>query len=310
MSDLQCPKCGKPSTGVCTECYIKDHPIQVKLQNYKECMECSQTYFKGRWYEDRDEMMRELARRSIYPPSGTRATVLDVKWEQLSNRVEVEAKVQGNYGGSFYKQAVKWDLRPERVKCQTCVKLGSGYYEAVLQVRDGLEIDLDSRQVGNFESTRGGTDYYMISMDYAQKRVSELIAKGYLVKQSTKLHGKKNGKDLFRFYYSLKKPPFMEGDFLEYEGQIMRVREVGKMVKLNILPNLRPTSTTVNRLEDAKVLAKSKDVRKAIITEVRPDGMQIMDAQDCTTYYVPAKEGKGQGQEVDVIKIRDTVFVL
>jgi nonsense-mediated mRNA decay protein 3 len=311
MADLQCPKCGKPSRGVCAECYLKTNPFSVKPETFREC-ECGLTFFKGRLYEDKDKemMFRAVAAKSVKPPSGVTFKLLDVTAEYQRGDVVFDAKVQGAYSGNFFTRDVKWKIRPEKMKCDTCKKTGSGYYEAILQVRGDIDLILDEKKVASAESTRGGVDYYMMDMGYAQEKVQELINKGFLVKQSSKLFGKKNGKDVFRFYYSLKKPHFSVGDFIQYDGAVYRVREIAKMVKLTQLPSRKPTSAGMHRLEDSTVLAKSSSIKKALITEVRPDGMQLMDSEDCATYDVPPGEGLKQGDEVDYIRLGGKTYLL
>jgi nonsense-mediated mRNA decay protein 3 len=309
MSQLQCPKCGKPSRGVCAECFIRDHPIAVRQETFRDCG-CGLGFFKGKWYEDRQELLMDLAKRSVMPPSGANLKIIGVAAEKRTGRLHIVAHVQGSYSGSVFKTDVKWDIKPEEVKCDTCVKLGTGYYEAILQLRDGIELDLDEKQISSVERTRGGLDYYIISMNYAQGRVVELINKGFLVKQSSKLYGKKNGKDVFRFYYSIKRPHFAKGDFLEYEGKLLRVREVAKAVKLNDVSNGKPVGASMHMLEDAKLIAKSKELRHATVTEIRPDGMQILDEAGSDIFDVTVKEGARQGDEVEYIRLQGKSYVL
>jgi len=137
-----------------------------------------------------------------------------------------------------------------------------------------------------------------------------MVQKGYLVKVSSKLFGKKDGKDTFRMYYSLKKPDFSCGDFIEYQGQLYRITEIGKDVKMVGLPGGKHTSTTMHRLEGVKVLARSKDARAAIVTAVRPDGMQIMDSEDCSTHDLPPREGAKHGDEVEYVRLHSRIILL
>jgi NMD protein affecting ribosome stability and mRNA decay len=309
MSDLLCPKCGKPSRGVCADCHVQANPVAVKLETFREC-QCGLTFFKGKWYEDRQEMLQELARKSILTPSGCKLRILNVSSKVEVGKVFMNVDVEGSHAGSHFKRTVSWSLKPEKVKCDMCRKIGSGYYEAVLQARGDIPLDLDERQVAGIERTRGGLDYQIISSDYALKQVSNLISKGFLVVQSTILFGKKEGKDTFRFYYSIKRPPFSVGDFLEHNGSIYQVKELAKNVKLALIPSGKHTSATVNRLADADVLARSSDVRKALVTEVRPDGMQIMDSEDCTTFEMASAGSHNQGDEVEYIRIKGKTYLL
>jgi NMD protein affecting ribosome stability and mRNA decay len=309
MADLQCPKCGKPSRGVCAECHVKANPLAVKLETFREC-QCGLTFFKGKWHESRDEMLQELAKKSIVHPSGFKLRILDVRSKVEVGKVFMDVDVEGSHAGSFFKRTVSWSLKPEKVKCDLCSKIGSGYYEATLQVRSDLDLDLDERQVAGIERTRGGLDYQIISADYAQGKVSDLISKGFLIVQSTTLFGKKNGKDTFRFYYSIKRPPFAVGDFIEHKGAVVRVRELAKQVKLVHIPSGKHTSATVNQLQDEKVLARSSDVRTAMVTSISPRGMQVMDTVDCHTHELPLREGVTQGQLLEYVKIGGKLLLL
>ncbi len=312
MADVPCPRCGRPSSGsgVCAACFVADHPIQVKQESFRECG-CGLTFFKGRLYEEKDPMFRELAVKSLVPPAGSRLAVTDVRWDYQGGFARLDADVDIHYGLARFRHNVRWEVRPERMKCDSCTKQGSGYYEAILQVRDKtVDLGLDEKQVADVESTRGGYDIYMYSMDYARERVSALINKGYLVKQSTKLFGKKNGRDVFRFYYSVKAPEFGVGDFIEYEGVLMRVRELGKDVKLSELASMKSRSVSMHRLEHAVLKAKSAEVRKAIVTGVRPDGMQVMDANEGHTWDVRPKGGLRHGDGVEYVKIDHRIYLL
>jgi len=310
MADLPCPKCGRPSRGVCTECYLDGHPFLGRPEGFRECVECGLTFFKGKWYEDLEEMLREVAKRSIVASPGVGFKVLDVRWTRERGKIQMEADVQGSYADSSFRKTVKWEAKPERMTCESCKRLGSGYYEAILQVRDEMDFHLDPKQVSGVEKVKGGHDYYLVSMDYARQKVSELVDKGFLVKTSSKLYGKKNGKDVFRMYYSLKRPAFEAGDFLEYGGSLYRAKEIGKAVRLLQLPSLKQTSITMHRLADAKVVGRVKDVGKALVTSIRPDGMQVMDSQSGETFEAPLKEGLKQGQEVEYIRLKERMYVL
>jgi NMD protein affecting ribosome stability and mRNA decay len=310
MDGLRCPVCGKSSEGVCVSCYLRDHPIAVKKQPLRECG-CGLLFFKGRWYDDRKAMFRDFAQGSMKPPAGVEARVKSVDVSSKAGRTVLDAVVEGSYGGAVFEETLHWDVKPERVRCDVCRKLGSGYYEAVLQVRgESPVLDLDERQIGKVERVRGGLDYYLISLDYARAKAAELADGGYIIKKSSKIHGVKNGKTVYRHYFSVKKPPFAAGYFIEHKGKPMRVVELGKTVKLADLETGKVKSASLHQLEDAKVLAQPRDVRKAMVTEVRPDGMQVMDEDGYETHQLPLKQGLTAGQGIEYVRIRKRMYVL
>lgn len=307
---MSCPKCGAPSAGVCPRCYIEDHPLAVNPLPFKECG-CGIAFFKGRWYEDVDELYLDYAGKSIRAPQDVEVKVTDVKAARKSGSVILDVKVDGEYKDYRFKRTLKLTVKPKKSTCDTCRKLGSGYFEAVLQVRGKVKnLDLEDRQLAKVERVRGGFDYYLISLDYARAKVSELISRGHLVKDSSKLYGKHKGKPLYRHYYSIKKPAFDVGYFIEHKGKVMRVAELGKTVKLVDLSSGKLTSATLHKLEDAPVLANPSDVKKAFVTEVRPDGIQILDEGGCETHQVPLKKDIIAGQDVDYVRMNGRIYLL
>jgi len=310
MPDLKCPRCGRLSKGVCGDCYLRDHPVSVKPESFRECG-CGLVLFKGRWSGAVEAMYRELAVKSIKPPSGVDLKVLGVNVERDRGRAVWDVDVLLSCGGSELKQKLTWSVKPESTMCEMCRKLGSGYFEAVLQVRgEAAPLDLDKRQVAKVERVRGGSDYYMLSAEYTRIKASELINRGYLVKDSSKLYGMKKGKQIYRYYFSVRKPPFDVGYFIEHKGRVMRITGVGRAVKLADLSTGKVTSTPLSQIEESRVLAKPADVREALITEVRPDGMQIMDKGGYETFHVPVKAGARQGQDVGYVKVKGRIYVL
>jgi len=303
--------CGKPTGGVCAECYIRDNPITIKPETYKECARCNKYVFKGVDYTDHELLMPQVASKSIRPPGGAKIAIKSVTSSRGQGKETIEAEVDLTYNRLTTSQKIKWDLWPEKFTCEACKKIGSGYYEAVIQLRDGeLRLNLDEKEIADLEKVRGGLDVHMISLAYTQGKVSELINKGYLVEKSSKLFTKKSGKEIYRNYFSVKHPAYYAGDFIEYDDRTLRVDTMGKMVRVTDIATGKTTSYTSHKLEDAKVIAKSDKVKDAIVTEVRPDGMQLMDSVDCSTYEVKAKPDHTQGQEVKYIKIKDKVYLL
>ncbi|MBD3388426.1 MAG: hypothetical protein GF416_05090 [Candidatus Altiarchaeales archaeon] len=310
MTGLKCPVCGEPSTGVCASCYLREHPLSIRKQGYRLCG-CGLKFFKGRWYDNEEEMFKDLVVRSLKAPPGAEVRVARVQHEHAKGKTKLVADVKVSYKGAKAKEVLEWSVVPEHVTCDTCRKLGTGYFEAVLQVRtDGLDLDLDYNKLMKAEKVKGGVDHYLTSLAYAREKVNDLIRDGYLVKESSKLYGKRDGKDVYRHYFSIKSPHFGVGDFLEYGSRLVRVLELGKTVKTLDLSSGKVKSATMNKLLDSKVLATSDGVRRAIVTEVRPDGVQIMDLEDYENHDVKATDGVSQGSEVSYVVLKKKIFLI
>ncbi len=310
MADLPCPSCGRPSGGVCPECYVKKHPFRVKPDSYRVC-ECGLMFFKGKWYDDRMKLFHDVAEKSIHPPEGVRVRRLRVRAEEKAGSMLFDVEVKASYKRVPFEDRLHWEVRPERTVCEECRRLGSGYYEAVMQVRDmGLRPEWDRRKLAKLEKVRGGYDAYLTSLEYARTMVSDFISRGYLVKESSKLFGKRNGRDVYRHYFSVKHPSFGEGDFIRFKGRPFRVSELGRTVKLLDIESGKVKSASLHQLEDSEVLAGASGVRSALVTEIRPDGMQLLDQKSFETRQAPLKEGLSQGDEVEYLLLDGRVYVL
>ncbi|MBU0762292.1 MAG: 60S ribosomal export protein NMD3, partial [Candidatus Altiarchaeota archaeon] len=156
MVELPCPLCGKPSNGVCPSCFLKKHPLKVVREVFREC-ECGLTFFKGRWFRDRYEMVSEIAAKSIVAPDDVKIHVKDVEFKEERGELFIKANLRGYYKGIGFEDTLNWSVRPEKTKCENCKRQGSGYYEAVLQIRGGgIELGLDPKQVASVDEVRGG----------------------------------------------------------------------------------------------------------------------------------------------------------
>jgi len=301
MSSLKCPKCGVPSTGLCPKCYIADHPIGVKPLKIIECT-CGMVCFQGTWTRDRKQALKTLVEKSIKPPSEINAYVGHVDWEEEAGEMRLKAQITGRYKKQAFEDELKFSIRPKKTTCEACRKQGSGYFEAVLQIRDkDLFIKVDQEQLCGMTDVKGGHDIYLISHEYARLKTSELGEKGYLIKHSKKLFTKRDGKEVFRYYYSIKHPPFQVGEFLKVKNRIARVDELGRNSKLTDVRTGKKFNARMTHLLEAEKIATQLDVKTAIVTEIRPDGVQIMDEADYSTHELPHKEGLEPGQQVKIL---------
>ena len=310
MAELLCPKCAKPSNGLCADCWIAKHPISVKVQSFKEC-ECELGYFKGEWYRDFDEMIEEIVKKSLVPPENVRIKAESIDYKEKAGQIELSVKVSGTYNKKTFHSTVEWKIKAAKTKCEPCRKAGSGYYEAILQVRDkNLRLDIDDKQLTSINEVKGGYDMQIVSGEYAREKTNSLIEQGYLITASTTLFGQREGKDIYRFYYSIKHPPFYGGDIVLHKGRLMQVMELGKITKLRDLITNKITSASASRVAEAEIIAKKDNLRKAFITEIRPDGMQIMDEIDYKTHDIAPKDGLNASDKIEYIIYKNKVILI
>ncbi len=301
MSDIKCPKCGTPSSGLCPNCRIGAGSIKIKPHSLVKC-DCGRVMQGGQWSRDRKAVIIDLVERSIRGPEGVKLYVDDVSWTEQGGMFHIHADVHGRLQRQCFEDEVDFKIRPKRINCEVCKKQGSGYFEAVIQIRDKeLFIEVDQEQIANVMDVKGGRDIYLISNAHARLLTSNLADKGYQIIHSKTLFTTKGTKEVYRHYYSIKHAPFRVGWYLKIGFRIGRVDTIERNVTLSDPANDKPFRVPMRKAIEGEVIAKPIDVKSAIVTEIRPDGIQIMDQTDFETYDLPKKEGIEAGQEVRYI---------
>ncbi|HHQ45226.1 MAG TPA: hypothetical protein ENN13_03710 [Candidatus Altiarchaeales archaeon] len=305
-----CPKCGRPAKGLCIDCFLEDNPVTLKDFRLEYC-DCGLVFVHGVWRDDVDKAVKELVASKLRYPLELDKPMAWVEYVLWGKHAKIHVHVAALYLGNKVERDYEWNIPVAKRICPDCVKLSSGYFEAVLQVRaeDFDKNWLDAGKIANVEPVAGGHDIYLIDNGYAKRLSQSLSEKGYLVTHSSSLYGKKDGRDVYRNFYSIKRPEFKKGDFIKLDGIVYRVLEAGAKASLyNILSHAK-TSKKLSRLSDAEILAPSSDAHQALVTEVRPDGIQVMDSE---TYGLFEFKNKGfsQGDEVEIIKIEGKNYLL
>ena len=207
MHSLICPKCGATSDKIqflgpfCINC----SPIRIECP--KEfimdiCSRCGRMRIARDWVKyDENLISRLLAKKCKghfkkvdYEPSANTATVF----------IEKE--------GTILKLERTVKFRPNKVLCTDCSRRGSGYFEAIIQLRGRperiakYEKLLKSRLsettfVAKTEDLKEGKDLYIGN----SKAVIELFRElGLRMTISRKLHGVKQGRRLYRTTFLLR----------------------------------------------------------------------------------------------------------
>mgnify|MGYP000001287354 CR=1 FL=1 len=116
----------------------------------------------------------------------------------------------------------------------------SQYYEAVLQLRnfekkvfDYVMSEIRARgvEIARTERQKNGIDLQLSSKSFALAIGKKLASKfGGRLKTSAKLVTAKKGKDIYRVSVMYEPSQFQEGDVVEVEGRLIKIRNVGKLI--------------------------------------------------------------------------------
>jgi len=161
------------------------------------------------------------------------------------------------------------------------------------------------------KKVRGGVDIYIVDMGYAQQIKKRFKKKGFHVKESPKLVGKKRGKNIYRVSISIKEPELSVGDFFAYKGRILQVLKRGPVVELIDIETEDRLRIPPQTLERSEVIARKADARNGIIIAITPNEVQVMDLENKRVYSSKNKpHDVKNGEEVRVVSIDNGVYIL
>lgn len=209
--------------------------------------------------------------------------------------------------------------------CRECQLRRSDYHACILQIRaegrapeeDELEVLRDiieqatnrpgsdpMRYIGRSEERKEGLDLFIGSAALGREIAKDAAARlGGQPRESRKLIGveKGTGKRLYRFTILLRLPALRIGDVTELGGNLYAV-----------LHHLGGTTTLVDRegatlshqvaSGELPLIARREDIGQALVLEVRPDGVQILDPRGNHTFDL--------GEVPPGVKVGDTVNVI
>jgi len=246
-----CYKCGTPETeggpligGMCQRCFASENPLLRAPEEItvEVCGRCGAYRVECRWWypENPTTALLEAAKRiTISKLRVAQYALTRVRYVKVEEAELVDVKIEPKFTpagpivevlarGKIHESQTRSQIAraeikvcEKRVLCDTCSRISSGYYGAILQVRgeerlpsDGIskirdrlmsyffeKCKRDHREfVSKVEFVRGGLDFYLSSVKLARQGAvvlkSELGAK---IKETAKLVGwDRRGRRRFR----------------------------------------------------------------------------------------------------------------
>jgi nonsense-mediated mRNA decay protein 3 len=212
---MLCVNCGKNKikrNGLCEECLLEQCELfRIKKFEIILC-DCGSILIKGKWkkFSNIEKALEYLVKSNI--KSEHKITKLDIKTKILDSKVAIKITAYGRIQGYKKTKVEIKDIvtKLDRRLCTECIRKRGGYYEALLQVRVSNQdeimkiIEKYTNDISNIKPIHGGIDIFFMRKGTARK-VSRILKKiGYKIKTSYKLMGMKNGKKIYRDYYSVR----------------------------------------------------------------------------------------------------------
>jgi len=250
MFCVECGREGPTVEGLCASCTVKRRTLirPPEAIDVSVCAHCGRLDMDGIWVRvDLEQAIPMLLPMRIpVDPRATRPAFTHVAKREDGRNLRLTVKFTARVGDVEVVVPFQTRLRVKRSVCLTCSRQAGQYFEAIVQVRatgrdlrsdeiDRITRIVDARFsedrgseefVGKVDETEGGVDVYVSSGTgghAAAKTVAEAF--GGQVRASPKIHGRKDGRDVYRVTYHVRIPGFRRGDLLRFQGRLYRVKE-------------------------------------------------------------------------------------
>ncbi|MEF8831999.1 MAG: NMD3-related protein [Candidatus Thermoplasmatota archaeon] len=343
---MLCVECGDEvpelHDGMCIDCYVDkrvnvdiDDPLEIEI-----CSKCGSVRKGDRWLErpDFETVMLDRIEDSLSISSLVEKYSFQVEFDDSDPKnIVADLAVELITNGVKKENHLSTNIVLKKGQCKNCSKREGDYYEAILQVRptDEEMTEEQKRDVINMVHRRvevdrgeekkvfitlekeihGGLDFYL-SDRRVTRNLSYDIADflGADVKESSELAGREDGQNVYRMTYSVRIPPYEEGDFIEFEDKIYRIRETKRgsgPILVHDLEDNRTTTISKEEISNAMIYGGEELVEKAVVVSEEEDEIQIMDPETYDTKTILKPEGFEEDKdEVGVVKIESHLYLL
>ncbi len=342
VAPMFCVECGREGElykGLCSDCFLKKNVFVTipKIIDVNLCMHCgARRKGKGWVLGDEkliiEEVIRENAKKAMDVTDFDVHISSDVKDEP---NVNVKVITHADALGLKAAEEHETKIRFKKTVCNECSKQQGGYWEAKVQFRgskrgfsqEELNKALDlvdsmanvkekkdrSSFISKVEKIHNGLDFYLGSKSFGRTLSRELANEfGGEVKESHKLMGKKDGKDVYRTTYSVRTSDYRIGDFLLLEDKVLKVLNISSnRVLLKSLESWEKISLGFNKLNEAKILGGEEIVKDMVVVSKSVMEVQVLDPDTLKTVDVILPENfEVVDEHVKVVKWDESYFLV
>ncbi len=243
-----CPQCGRQTEefigSICPECFLRTivliDPKAIRV-NLKLCKSCGTYFWGGEKTSIEDAVINTVKRELRRRYGDIRCDVEVIAIEEKRARVRIKAELKG----VIAEQTGEIRLDIKTGSCDRCSRIAGGYYVAIVQVRAQNRLPTDNELKSASEIAQSvleepefiakqrilkqGLDIYVSSMKYGRKLSWAIVKQlGGSFTESRKLYGRKDGRNIYRFSFSVRLPGFQEGAKARIDGREISVVRVAK----------------------------------------------------------------------------------
>jgi len=248
-----CPKCGKQTDeffdSLCKDCFKQGitllAPESLELR-VSVCPHCG-GFFKGKEQTSIEPAVETAVLKAIRKKYGAETPVeiagLSVELAENKRSAHVSIAVKAEINGVKIKETGEFTAALRREICERCSRIAGGYYAAIVQIRAEVRIPTDeelavaeniahaslgeSDFVSKERMRKEGLDIYVSSAEYG-RRISRAVVKelGGNFSESKKLYGRKDGRDIYRVTFLVRRPGLKQGAVVKIGNKKISVEKV------------------------------------------------------------------------------------
>jgi nonsense-mediated mRNA decay protein 3 len=291
----KCPVCGRDTKfEICAECYIERKEI-VSFHPYVEIRHCPKC---GRFFDEKWKDIEEISAiysssiKQIYHDPLYEIESVEIIQTGMNNAI---LKINGKILGETVTKEIPFEIRRRNEVCERCSRFYGGYFESIIQIRaDGRNIesyelerakkivneevsrekDNPTAFVSKIEKRKEGIDFYIGDRNLA-KKISRKIAEelGGTIKESKKISGRKDGRDIYRTTYSIRFKAYREGDVVKDDDRILVVTNPAKDKAID-------SRGRTHRLRNPVVIKRREDVEWSVVVNADEDVVEVLRPYD------------------------------
>jgi len=154
----------------------------------------------------------------------------------------------------------------------------------------------------------GGVDYYIgdKKMAASAARILSEIFHGES-SVSPSLVGMKDGREVYRNTYIVRIPEYTRGGYVEVDGRVYRVIDMGKRIGLMDMENGERKYFYRNQMSKAKIMDVGE--MEAVVVSEKEGELQVLDPENYRTVVISKPEGMKVGDTVKVVKWKGRIYL-
>ncbi len=322
-----CPGCGEENTefimGLCGDCYSrKEEIIKVPdIMAFDLCPRCENIKNGGRWKKiDRDRFISQIIEKKVRVIDQVEDAEISIDYLTEDRWItQLKIKLRGVLAGKPFEKIVHTEVRFVPRVCETCSRQSGKYYEAIVQLRSERgwlyedemthflntveEIVAKEREKDNqmafitkWEKRKEGANVYLSKRELGKKISRKLKTEmGCKLTESRSVVGRRDGRDIYRFTFSLRLPRYKRGDIIMVNNSPAVVKTYKKGLDLI-------TGKEIRMKGDERIIGDISSSFKGVIVNFDRSVVEVMGKDGRVIKIRRPAFRISIGEEIDIVE--------